>query len=144
MSALEQPAVSGFTLHLPPEPMSIAVARSAVRRVTTFVDGDAASAFLVALTEIISNAIDEHVRLELEDGFTVEMIIGAVDLVVVTDRGGGIDVEALMRDAGTQPVSDESGRGLSIARAFVPNLAFESGPDGTIATLPLEGFGIVR
>lgn len=144
MSALEQPATSGFTLHLPPRPISIAVARSAVRRVTTFVDDDASSAFLVALTEIISNAIDEHVRLELDDAFTVAMIIGDVDLVVVSDRGDGMDIEAPSGHTATQPVRDESGRGLSIARAFVPNIAFESGPRGTVATLPLEGFGIVR
>ena len=132
-------------LDLPARAVSIAVGRSVIRRVVTFRDADAESSFLVAFTEILANAVDEHRRLDLGDPVRVEIVQEPVECVRVMDAGAGI---ALTASAPVTAVDDgevsERGRGLALARAFVADLELESTEDGTIATLPLHGLGIIR
>jgi len=127
---------------LPNSLVSIAVARSVVRRVTTFASDDAQSSFLIALTEVVGNAVDEHVRLGSVDPVTMTVSYDDSDTVSVSDCGQGYDAEP----ASVVPSnpSQESGRGLAIARSMVPEMAIESTGSGTTVTLPLVGLGIVR
>lgn len=134
-----------IAVEVPADLASIAVARSVVRRVVTFRDDDATSSFLVALTEILGNAIDEHERIGSTDPVTLEVVSGNVDVVRVIDQGTGIDLDVLAdHDPTVGPEASERGRGLTIARAFIADLAFESSESGTTVTLPLTRFGIVR
>lgn len=133
----------GFVVRLPPRTVSIACGRSIVRRVVTFRSDDAASAFLIAFTEIFANAIDEHARIGSDESITVGVHIGEPDRIEVTDAGDGIEAQPdVSRSDRRRP--SERGRGLALARAFVPTLSIETGPTGTSVTLPLEGLGIVR
>lgn len=129
-------------LELSPLTVSIAVARSVVRRIVTFRDDEAESSFLVALTEIMANAVDEHQRIGSSTPIVVE-VDERSEVVRIADAGAGIrpgDVEvSVVPDAAI-----ERGRGLSIARAFVFDLSIDSTPSGTTVALPLNGFGIVR
>lgn len=136
---------SRLTLRLTPEPVSIAISRSTIRRLVTFRGDDAESSFLVAVTEIVANAIDEHVRLGISAPVELTIRYGPSDVVEVSDSGHGLGEQT---EAPQVTDSDgyqlERGRGLALARAFVPDLTVVSGDDGTTATLPLVGFGIVR
>ena len=133
-------------VEVPPVAGSIAIARSVVRRTVIFRDDHAHSSFLLAVTEILANAIDEHDRLGLgtaitatiesdDDGVAVVRIGDVGDGFDPTDRGSGVDEDGRPSDRG---------RGIALAEAFVPGLTFESGPAGTVASLPLAGMGIVR
>ncbi|MEP6296059.1 MAG: ATP-binding protein [Ilumatobacter sp.] len=122
--------------------VSIAVGRAVLRRVVTFRDPDAESSFLIAFTEIMTNAVDEHVRLASDRPIVVEIEQTPHDLVRVNDSGAGMSDESLVTSAPDGSV--ERGRGLALARAFVDDIAFESSPSGTIVSLPLAGFGIIR
>ncbi|WP_041298374.1 ATP-binding protein [Ilumatobacter coccineus] len=139
------PTTGCCRIHIPPTLVSIAISRSAVRRVTVFRDDDAESAFLVALTEIVANAIDEHVRLGMDESIALEIEFGASDVVRVIDSGAGL--QARSGSTGNAPSADgplERGRGLELARALVPAIEFDVTERGTTVTLPLAGFGIVR
>lgn len=135
-------------LEVPPEPVSIAIVRSAVRRLVAFRDDDASSSFLIALTEILSNAIDEHDRIGNGSAVVVTIESGLRDVVTVSDAGEGFDptgYTAMAMPAAPQGSQvRERGRGIALAQAFVPLLSLRSGPAGTHAILPLDGLGIVR
>lgn len=135
-------------IEVPPEPGSIAVARSAVRRVVAFRDDDSCSSFLIALTEILSNAIDEHQRIGTGSSVAVAIESGQRDVIVVSDEGGGFDPSPYTALAvpAVEPEVEirERGRGIALAQAFVPLMVVASGPAGTQVTLPLDGLGIVR
>ncbi|WP_420451904.1 ATP-binding protein [Ilumatobacter sp.] len=134
-----------FCLELPPLAVAATVARSAIRRVFTFDDPDRESSFLVALTEIVTNAIDEH-RVHAPDrAVVVEVGLGRFPEVRVIDEGRGLDLTDTDDVAGEGPApTDQTGRGLALARAFVPSLSFVTSPNGTTAILPLDGFGSPR
>ncbi len=123
--------------------VSVAVGRAVLRRIVTFRDPDAESSFLIAFTEIMANAVDEHARLSSDAPIIVEIEQMPHDLVRVADAGSGMNDEWL---ASSSPPdgSVERGRGLALARAFVGDIAFESSSSGTIVSLPLAGFGIIR
>ncbi len=131
-----------FRLDLPCVELSVSIARSAVRRVVRFDDADAESSFLVALTEVITNAIDEHRRIGTEAPIALEVEFGGVDVVRVIDAGRGLAPE-LVAESPRMDVERARGRGLALARAFVADLTFDIGAEGTKATLPLAGFGFV-
>ena len=139
----DAPTAGIVRLDLPARPVSIAVGRSTIRRIVTFRDEDAESSFLVAFTEIVSNAIDEHRRIGSDATIRVEIRSGAEESVVVSDAGEGIDERAADRSEAPTPTT-ERGRGLALANAFVPDLDLDPSSSGTTATLPLAGFGIVR
>ncbi|MGA9277030.1 ATP-binding protein [Ilumatobacter sp.] len=136
----------GFRLEMPPALVSISISRSTVRRVVTFRDSDAESTFLVALTEIVANAVDEHARLGVDRPIVLEVRFGSDELVRVIDSGEGFSTA--LRSVPPIPIDggepDQRGRGLLLARALVPAIAFESSRTGTVVTLPFAGFGIVR
>lgn len=139
-----------FTLNMPSALVSISVSRSVVRRVVTFRDADAESSFLVALTEIVANAIDEHVRIGRDTPVVLDVRFGNEEMVQVTDSGDGFDptvpatpAAAHVADSDASELS-ERGRGLLLARALVPAIEIETSTDGTVVTLPLAGFGIIR
>lgn len=134
---------STIRLDLPARPLSIAVGRSVIRRVVTFRNEDASSSFLVAFTEIVSNAIDEHERIDSDAAIAIEIVSGPFEHVTITDSGSGLDV-ADTSDPEAPEAGVERGRGLALARALVPEVRFESSPSGTTVTLPLAGFGIIR
>lgn len=135
-----------FRLRMPPSLVSIAISRSAVRRVATFRDSDTESSFLVALTEIVANAVDEHTRLGDDRPIVLEVRFGVDEVVRVTDAGEGfsdrLDPPADPAVVAGKP--EERGRGLALARALVPAIEFETSGTGTTVTLPFAGFGIVR
>lgn len=136
-----------FRLNLPPTLVSIAISRSAVRRVVVFRDSDRESSFLVALTEIVANAVDEHARLGHGRPIVLEVRFGADEVVRVIDAGEGFSdsPHPVAADSATgNGDPDERGRGLALARALVPTIEFETSRDGTAVTLPFAGFGIVR
>ncbi len=137
---------STVRLELPPGSVSIAIGRSVIRRIVTFRDSDAESSFLVAFTEIIANAIDEHQRLALDERIVVEITRGAVEAVRVADAGEGFDVSDVSAAGApsTAGAVSERGRGLALARAFVSDMELDSSSSGTSVLLPLPGFGIVR
>jgi anti-sigma regulatory factor (Ser/Thr protein kinase) len=141
-------ATGSFRLSLPPAMVSISISRSAVRRVVVFRDADAESSFLVALTEIVANAIDEHVRVGRDRPIVLEVNFGVVDSVRVIDAGDGLaDLSGTSSSSQHPSGGDdpgERGRGLVLARAMVPTIEFETSDSGTVVTLPIAGYGIVR
>ncbi len=139
---VDAPGRAPVRLELRADAVSIAVGRAVIRRVVTFRETDAESSFLVAFTEIMTNAVDEHARRSSDAPIVVEIEQAPRDLVRVIDSGSGMTDESL---ASSPPDgSVERGRGLALARAFVDDIAFESTPSGTIVSLPLAGFGIIR
>lgn len=142
---LDQDEPEGFAIELPPTDIAMSVARSAVRRVIEFDGQDAESSFLVALTEIVANAIDEHRRSAPDDRVVVDVRLTSDAVVTVRDRGVGLKAELASGSSvvATLP-ENESGRGLSLARSFVPDLEFVVDDTGTSAILPLSGFGRPR
>jgi len=144
---LDVPLDGGFRLELPPALVSLSISRSAVRRVVAFRDSDAESSFLVALTEIVANAIDEHTRLGIDQAVVLEMRFGSDELLRVIDAGEGFSADRGPASSGEEAPADdpeERGRGLALARALVPRIAIEANATGTVVTLPFAGFGIVR
>ena len=96
------------------------------------VDPDAATFYLVAVTEIVVNAEQVH-----RDLCIVRPAIAEIDVdrrqITVTDHGGGFE----MGDAEQPPAPEEtSGRGLHLARAFCPGLSAVRTSDGMQFTLP--------
>ena len=132
----------GFRVALPPDDIAVSIARSMVRRITTFVSDDAESSFLVALTEVIGNAVDEHRDAKIIEAVVMVVSYDEVDVVHVIDSGRGFvaDTDHLS----PPPVSEQSGRGLTLARAFVPDMSFDTSESGTTVSLPLSGLGIIR
>lgn len=137
-------APRSVAIEVPPAPVSIAIVRAMVRRTVAFRDDDAASTFLVALTEILGNAIDEHDRIGSFAPVVVTIESAERDVVHVRDAGAGLAASAGVEAADGADACDERGRGILLARAFVPMMELLSGPGGTRATLPLDGLGVVR
>lgn len=131
-----------FHVSLPPTDVSVAIARSMIRRIAVFASEDAESSFLVALTEVVGNAVDEHRNTGIADPVSLVVQYGNIDVVRVVDSGRGIDL--IDRSTSRSTTSDQSGRGLTLARAFVPGMTFDTTGNGTTVSLPLTGLGIVR
>lgn len=131
-----------FEVALPVSDIAVSIGRSLLRRITTFVSDDAESSFLIALTEVIGNAVDEHRARGLDAPVVIVVDYDDVDGVRIVDQGRGMSVDE--RAGAPAPVSAESGRGLALARAFVPDMTFDSSTSGTTVTLPLAGLGIIR
>lgn len=123
---------------LPPSEIAVSISRSIVRRLVVFDDGE--SAYLVALTEIVSNAIDEHARSGIDSPISMAVRLAADAGVVVTNCARGADESGDSLPHG----ETAAGRGLVLARAFVPGLDVESSSNGWTVTLPLAGFGTFR
>ena len=150
-TSTERPVAGGsggarrFELELPPSDVAATVARSALRRVLDFIDDDRESSFLVALTEIVTNAVDEHRRSAPGESLIVEVVLDGDPVVRVIDHGSGLDELRRRATAATPPAPDDrAGRGLVLAQSFVPALSFEVTSGGTTAVLPLSGFARPR
>lgn len=119
-------------LQIEPEATELARARHFVLSVLEPIDVDAL--FLVAVSELITNAIEEHRKLQIPDPVSISVDPESVT-VYVADRGRGFDPSA-------RPDRDNlgvRGRGLLIAEAVAPGLRWEPNePDGTIFVLPYE------
>ena len=130
---------AGFDVELPISDVSMAVARATIRRVVAFVDDDAESSFLIAVTEVLANAVDELEHIGSTDPIVVRVEFGDDAAVSVIDRGRGITSTLTGR-----PPGPDRGRGLIVAQAFVPGIEFHFHGQGTTVRLPLAGFGGVR
>lgn len=131
-----------FEVALPLSDVSVSIARSLMRRITTFVSDDAQSSFLIALTEVVGNAVDEHRAAGLDAPIVVIVDYGDADVVQIVDRGRGMRAD--VRPGAPASTSSDSGRGLALARAFVPDMTFDTSAAGTTVTLPLAGLGTIR
>lgn len=114
-----------------------ALVRSCLRDVVEFTDDDAESRFLLAVTEVVVNAIEAaRVADSATTGHTVPIeitITGAPSAAVeVRDGGGG-----LRRRMGKP---GHLGVGLTIAEALVPDVQITVDGDETRVRLGLEGF----
>lgn len=116
---------------LPPDFESLRIVRALARSCLAG-DADSDALYLVAVSEIATNAIEAHQRHHITDHFTVEIdpVGGAV---TIRDHGKGLD--APQPEHPPAP-SDTRGRGLFLARSICPNLTIDSTERGTRVTLP--------
>lgn len=96
------------------------------------VDVDTAMAYLIAVSEIATNAESAGMRIGSSEPAVV-IIDADARLVTVADSGGGFDPDEYTRLPGPDTVT---GRGLYLARAFCPTLTWERTLGGMICTLP--------
>lgn len=118
-------------LDLPADFRSVRTVR---REVIPFVahDVDECAQFLVAVSEIVTNAIAEHRRLGVVAPIGVTIDPHVTRRVSVRDHGDGFDLPESQVDR-----ESPHGRGLTIAMAFVPGIAFERRHGSTTVHLPL-------
>lgn len=124
-----------FSLYLPRDAQTVPVARRLCRGAMEELGVARASVHDVALavTEACANVI-EHSS-DIEDEYMISVTVNETECEIqVTDTGRGFDYEALS-EAMTD-TSAERGRGISLMRALVDNVRFESRPQaGTIVHL---------
>ena len=124
-----------FSLYLPRDALTVPVARRLCRGAMEELGISRGCVHDVALavTEACANVI-EHSS-DIEDEYMVSVSVNEdVCEIQVTDTGRGFDHESL---AGTlTDTSAERGRGISLMRALVDNVRFESRPQaGTLVHL---------
>lgn len=117
------------SLTVPSEISHAALVRSCLLDVVDFDDEDAASSFLIAVTEVFVNAVQASRRRPPAPPVTVEFWEAPTRRVTVVDRAGGIDTDA---------TTDTLGLGLRVARTFVPTLSIEANHVGTSVVLSLD------
>jgi serine/threonine-protein kinase RsbW len=114
-----------LSLNLPRESGSVPVVRRlAAQALTAFgVEGDDVYDVQLAITEACANVIDHAAD---TDTYEVKVELAADRCAItVVDQGGGFDATAVPPEAA---LSAEQGRGLSLMRALVDNLAFQEEP----------------
>src|SRR2546423_15522946 len=80
----------------------------------------------LAVTEVVSNAVESQRRTQQAAPVRVEIDVGDRFEVKVSDRGDGLDLNAIRRSPKLQPRSrDEGGLGLLITQALVDDLRVE-------------------
>lgn len=97
-------------------------------------DVDALSEYLIAVTEIATNAIEVHETHGIANP-VIAKIHPAKRVVVVTDRAGGFDLDAKTT---MPPPYAPRGRGLFLAQAFCLRLSWQRTSDGMTFTLPFD------
>lgn len=118
-------------LHLPPDTTRIGEARRFVARTLEPLEVD--ELFLVAVTEVITNAIEEHRRIGCEAPVTIDIDVDA-GTVRIADVGRGYASAAVPTP---HDLLADRGRGLMIAQAITPTMTWEPNqPTGTVFTLP--------
>ncbi len=124
-----------YSLHLPRDAETVPVARRLCRGAMEELGITKACIHDVtlAVTEACANVI-EHSS-DLEDEYEVSVILDDdVCQIQVIDTGRGFDHQSLSTNV--TDVSAERGRGISLMRALVDNVRFESRPQsGTIVHL---------
>lgn len=124
----------GIRLTVPAELVHASLARACVRDAVSFRSDDHESSFLVALTEVMVNAIEatQGVPADGNRQPVVVELFGPPDArVVVSDSVGHAT-----QNAGK---TDHLGAGLSIAEAFVADLDIDTDAGGTRVRLGLGG-----
>ena len=121
-----------FTFEMPPEALEVAAARASVRDHLLAAGVDVDTMYLVAFTEVVMNAADEHRRRGVDR--PVVITVEADDHVVeVADRGFGYDPA----DRAARGDVDDGGFGLDLAEAGAPGLRWATNDHGgTTFTLP--------
>lgn len=122
-----------FSLALPREPLSVPVIRrvlgDALRGLG--MSEDCITDLLVATSEACSNVI-QHAHTPLE--FEVDALVrGERCLLTIADRGRGLPREAPPGPAEPQDELPESGRGITLMRALVDEVTFDTRPGGGTA-----------
>lgn len=117
----------------PPDFSSLALIREIAAPLLTG-DEESDTLYLVAVTEVATNAIEAHKRISNHEPITVNLDLEGKRLTVI-DRGGGLDGQqgALLADS-----DDLRGRGLFIARRICPALMIAPDESGTAVTLPYQ------
>lgn len=119
-----------------------AEARHLARQHFDFEDDDVEAVHLVAFSEIVQNAIHAHLHDGIEQPIEVTFTADP-PMWSVVDHARGFDIESVL-DKPPPPTTAASGRGLLIAKAFVPAIQIQSGLTGTTVRLPLSGARWVR
>ncbi len=133
----------GFRVRLAPTAPSVAIARSAIRRVVRFRTEDDESRYLTAFTEIVVNAIEAHERMPTDDAVEVNVDLGSAPCVSVWNLATDGPHGFMTAEADhTGDMTGERGRGLLMATALVPGIVFEESDTSVSVTLPLGGFGV--
>lgn len=134
--AAPRPRPSGATpqaiqLHLPACFGHAAAMRAVVRATMRFADDTNEAVYLIAATEVFTNAVRaNHRRAEPPDVVVgLEFDDGRADALTIADCCGGW--------VPGDPDDLEPESGLAIARAFVPGLTHEATPGGCLVRLPL-------
>lgn len=125
----------GIRLTFPPDLRHAALVRACIRDAASFRSDDAESSYLVAVTEIVVNAIEASAgssRSSAPGGLpvVVELWSGSDARVEVHDRVGSSEYGTVK--------PDHLGAGLTIAEAFVSGLTVDTTPRGTTVRLPLR------
>jgi len=124
-----------YSLFLPRDAMTVPVARRLCRGAMEElgITRECLHDVALAVTEACANVI-EHSS-DIDDEYEVSVLVNEdVCEIQVTDTGRGFDHESLS-DA-LSDVSAERGRGITLMRALVDNVRFESQPQkGTIVHL---------
>jgi hypothetical protein len=129
-----------LTMRVPASFEHAAAVRAMVRSVVDFPDGDEEARYLIAATEIFTNAVRASHRRSDPPPVEIDVVVAdlgspsdsragtGVPALTITDRCGGWDPSSI------GPVDRESG--LSIARAFVPGLSHTPIEGGCSVALP--------
>ena len=94
-------------------------------------DEDADTMYLIAVTEVFTNAVESHRRAEVDEPIEIVVDIDGGH-VTISDRGDGYDPA----DRSRRRHAADGGRGLDIAESAVPTLAWRSNNPGTSFILP--------
>ncbi|MEZ5258244.1 MAG: ATP-binding protein [Ilumatobacteraceae bacterium] len=109
-----------------------ATVRAVVRSVFDFADDDEQARYLIATTEIFTNAGRATQRRAPRPRIEIDVVVDPGDgsgALTITDQSGGWNPDP------TSPLDGESG--LAIARAFVPGLTRTRGDGGCVVALPV-------
>jgi anti-sigma regulatory factor (Ser/Thr protein kinase) len=120
-----------LTLRVPAAFEHAAAVRAVIRSVVDFRDEDEAARYLIAATEIFTNAVRANHRRADPPPIEIDIVgdpSSDGSALTIADRCGGWNPDLL------GPVDRESG--LAIARAFVPDLAHTSIDGGCSVALP--------
>lgn len=124
-----------FSLHLPREAVTVPVARRLCRGAMEELGVTRACLTNVALavTEACANVIEHSSDIEDEYEISVTVVDDTCEIRVI-DTGRGFDHESLAE--AMADTSAERGRGISLMKALVDNVQFESQPQaGTVVRL---------
>ena len=117
-----------LTLCLPRDELSIPVVRQVCKNALAVigVERSCIGDIEVAITEACANVLQHS---DADDEYEVRVQIDdALCVIRVVDSGRGFDFQSLADDHGSD-ISAESGRGISMIKALVDTVRFESRPE---------------
>ena len=127
-----EPCASTMRLTVPAELEHAALVRACLRDAVVFTSSDHESRFLLAVTEIVINAIEATGQCEVADERAVVVTLAGCppDVVEVRDEAGGF--------SSRPPKPGHLGAGLTIAEALVEDVRVRTDALGTTVTLGLR------